>query len=74
MTKHFNLVGPYNGPGQLQPVKRGAVKFRDKGLYGMSGHQQPILPRDPPNAPRPRPRYSVADIPWDLLAGVSIYF
>ncbi|XP_069157939.1 protein GOLM2 isoform X16 [Procambarus clarkii] len=54
---------PYFGPGQLGYVSRGAVHTRDMGLHGITFHRElPILPRDPPNAHRSKPRFSVADL------------
>ncbi|XP_071534351.1 uncharacterized protein [Panulirus ornatus] len=54
---------PYYGPGQLGYISRGAVRTRDIGLRGFQFHHEvPILPRDPPNAPRKKPRFSVADM------------
>lgn len=56
---------PYLGPGQLGYVQRAAVRTVDKGLRGITYHRDiPILPRDPPNAPRPKPRFSVAAGAW----------
>ncbi|KAK8405501.1 hypothetical protein O3P69_001814 [Scylla paramamosain] len=50
----------YFGPGQLGYVPRAAVRTLDKGLQGINFHRGlPILPRDPPGAPRPKPRFSV---------------
>ncbi|MPC78425.1 hypothetical protein E2C01_072911 [Portunus trituberculatus] len=50
----------YFGPGQLGYVPRAAVRTLDKGLQGITFHRGlPILPRDPPGAPRPKPRFSV---------------
>lgn len=43
-------------------IRHGAVKTNDKGIQGMQFHNQPILPREPPNAPRAKPRFSVAEM------------
>ncbi|XP_042223426.1 uncharacterized protein LOC121867516 [Homarus americanus] len=60
---------PYYGPGQLGYVRRGAVNTRDKGMQGITFHREiPIVPRDPPNAPRKKPRFSVADMPKEPAA------
>ncbi|XP_053638747.1 protein GOLM2 isoform X9 [Cherax quadricarinatus] len=54
---------PYLGPGQLGYVSRRAVHTRDWGMHGITFHRDiPIIPRDPPNAPRSKPRFSVADM------------
>ncbi|XP_068229928.1 protein GOLM2-like isoform X6 [Palaemon carinicauda] len=54
---------PYVGPGQLGYISRGAVHTRDLGIQGIKFHRElQILPRDPPNLPRKKPRFSVADI------------
>lgn len=56
---------PYLGPGQLGYVPRSAVRTVDKGLQGITFHRDlPILPRDPPDAPRAKPRFSVVAGAW----------
>ncbi|XP_066976120.1 myosin heavy chain, embryonic smooth muscle isoform-like isoform X2 [Macrobrachium rosenbergii] len=60
---------PYVGPGQLGYISRGAVHTRDLGIQGIEFHRElPILPRDPPNVPRKKPRFSVADIAREVAA------
>ncbi|XP_071534362.1 uncharacterized protein [Panulirus ornatus] len=64
---------PYYGPGQLGYISRGAVRTRDIGLRGFQFHHEvPILPRDPPNAPRKKPRFSVADMAKEPAAASQV--
>lgn len=61
---------PYLGPGQLGYVPRGAVRTVDKGLQGITFHRDlPILPRDPADAPRAKPRFSVVAGAWHSGCG-----
>ncbi|XP_063242656.1 protein GOLM2-like isoform X2 [Bacillus rossius redtenbacheri] len=46
-------------PWDLKPVDVGVVRVRPAGLRGMMFHNMHILPRDPPDAFRPKPRFSV---------------
>ncbi|KAG0717242.1 Retrovirus-related Pol polyprotein from type-1 retrotransposable element R2 [Chionoecetes opilio] len=61
--RQYDLQGSdeaYFGPGQLGYVSQGAVKMKYKGLQGMTSHRGlSILPQDPPDAIRPKPRFSV---------------
>ncbi|XP_050738716.1 titin-like isoform X9 [Eriocheir sinensis] len=74
----MNLPGienkePYLGPGQLGYVPRSAVRTVDKGLQGITFHRDlPILPRDPPDAPRAKPRFSVVAAPQNPLGGLGV--
>lgn len=62
----------YQGPGQLGYVNGRAVRTRDTGMKGIIFHRDtPILPRDPPDARRAKPRFSVADLAGALGPSAS---
>nr|CAD7266472.1 unnamed protein product [Timema shepardi]CAD7572552.1 unnamed protein product [Timema californicum] len=46
-------------PWDLKMVDIAAVKVNPEAVRGMLYHNMPILPRDPPDAFRPKPRFSV---------------
>ncbi|KAK7066617.1 hypothetical protein SK128_006089 [Halocaridina rubra] len=65
---------PFLGPGQLDYISRGAVNTHDKGMQGINFHREiPILPRVNPNAARKKPRFSVADIAREVVAGPQLH-
>nr|CAD7590235.1 unnamed protein product [Timema genevievae] len=60
-------------PWDLKMVDIAAVKVNPEAVRGMLYHNMPILPRDPPDAFRPKPRFSVTyPTPASYLSSVTV--
>ncbi|CAG0893963.1 unnamed protein product [Darwinula stevensoni] len=53
--------------GHLPTLSAGMVNHFNMGLVGLLGHNAPIIPYDPPDAIRNKPRFSVVDPPKQKL-------